>query len=186
VLVIGAWVTAEAHESLAAIMVREAGSALPTSFNGDGELFALNLFLMTAFMCLGLLMAGAMGQAIWRHRDRHLPRHPITIWRSAWLLAGAALFLRCGIEAMKLWAWNPADPVTTGRVLMAKRWIDPAALFLASTWMVLVTLSNAAMERQLTRHPLPVDMWAPLSTLGRPLAVILLSFVAAVGATLTR
>ncbi|HEX8415739.1 MAG TPA: hypothetical protein VF637_17940 [Sphingomicrobium sp.] len=175
-----------ARDSLAASMVRQAGSALPTSFNGDGELFALNLFLMTAFMCLGLLMGGAMAEAIWRHRVQDLRRHPVTIWRLAWAFAGAALFLRCGTEAMSLWAWNPADPVTTARVLMAKRWIDPAALVLASAWMMLVTLSKAAMERQLIRRPLPVDMWARLPALRRPLAVILLSFVAAIGVTLTR
>lgn len=178
--------SADAGDSLAATMVRRIGSVLPASFNGDGELFALNLFLMTAFMCLGLLMAGAMARAIWRHRGQDLPRHPVTIWRLAWLFAGAALFLRCGTEAMNLWAWNPADPVTTARVLMAKRWIDPAALMFASAWMMLVTLSNTAMEQQLTRRPLPVDMWARLPALRRPAAVILLSLIAAVGVALTR
>jgi hypothetical protein len=52
--------------------------------------------------------------------------------------------------------------------------------------MTLVTLSNTAMEQQLTRRPLPVDMWARLPTLRRPAAVILLSLVAAVGVALTR
>jgi hypothetical protein len=66
-------------------------------------------------------MAGAMARAVWRHREHDLPRHPVTIWRLAWLFAGSALFLRCGTEAMNLWAWNPADPVTTARVLMTKR-----------------------------------------------------------------
>lgn len=179
-------VTTGAGTSLAATMVRRIGSVLPASFNGDGELFALNLFMMTAFMCLGLLMAGAMARAVWRHRSQDLLRHPVTIWRLAWLFAGSALFLRCGTEAMNLWAWNPADPVTTARVLMAKRWIDPAALVLASAWMMLVTLSNTAMEQQLSRRPLPVDMWARLPALRRPAAVILLSLVAAVGVALTR
>lgn len=122
----------DARHSLAAPMVRRVASTLPTSFNGDGRLFALNLFLMTAFMCLGLLMAAVMARAIWRHRGQDLLRHPVTIWRLAWLLASSALFLRCGSEAMNLWAWNPADPATTARVLMAKRWIDPVALVLAS------------------------------------------------------
>lgn len=52
--------------------------------------------------------------------------------------------------------------------------------------MMLVILSNTAMERQLTRRPLPVDMWARLPALRRPLAVTLLSLVAAVGVALTR
>ena len=179
-------VVTAAADSVAATMVRRIGSALPISFNGDGDLFALNLFLMTAFMWLGMLIAGIMARAIWRRRGQDLPRHPVTIWRVAWLLAGAALFLRCGTEAMNLWAWDPADPATTARVLMAKRWIDPVALVLAAGWMALVILSKSAMEQQLTRRPLPVDMWARLPALRRPAAVILLSLVAAVGVALTR
>ncbi|WP_174296991.1 hypothetical protein [Sphingomonas bacterium] len=177
---------ADAATSLAARMVRSAGSALPTSFDGDGQLFGLNLFLMTAFMCLGLMLAGSMAQAIVRNRRRDRPRHPVTIWRAAWMLAGSAVCLRCGTEAMTLWAWNPAEPVATARVLMAKRWIDPAALVIAGGWMVLVILANAAMQEQLRKQPFPVNMWASLPSLRRPAAVLLLSLVAAVGVACTR
>uniref|UniRef100_UPI0035CBE74C hypothetical protein n=1 Tax=uncultured Sphingomonas sp. TaxID=158754 RepID=UPI0035CBE74C len=175
-----------AATSTAAKMVRVAGSMLPTSFNNDGQLFGLNLFLMTAFMCLGLTMAGRMSRAIWVNRVSDQPRHPVTIWRLAWLCAGAATSLRCGSEAMNLWAWSPVDITTTARVLMAKRWIDPVALMLAGGWMVLVILSNDAMERHLCKRPYPINMWASLPSLRRPLAIILLSFIAAVGVASTR
>ena len=176
----------DAAASLAARMVRAVGSTLPTSFNDDGELFALNLFLMTAFMCLGALMAGRMARAMWVNRHTDALLHPVTVWRVAWFLAGAAAFLRCGTEAMNLWAWNPADVRTAARVLMAKRWIDPAALLLAAGWMVLVTLSDAGMTEQLTKRPYPVRLWASLPSLRRPLAIVLLSLVAAIGVTVTR
>ncbi len=172
--------------SAAAQMVRDAGTALPTSFDNDGRLYGVNLFLMTAFMCLGIMMAGSMARAIWVNRHVDLPRHPVTIWRAAWLLAGAAAFLRCGTEAMNLWAWNPADPVTTAHVLMAKRWIDPVALLLASGWMGLVTLADAGMCLQLRKQPFPIPMWANLPSLRRPVAIVLLSLVAAVGVAVTR
>ena len=172
--------------SAAVRMVRAAGTALPTSFDDDGVLYGLNLFLMTAFMCLGLTMAGGMARAIWCNRRRDLPRHPVTVWRAAWLLAGAAAFLRCGSEAMNLWAWNPADPVTTARVLMAKRWVDPAALLFALGWMVLVILADAGMTEQLRKQPFPICMMARLPSLRRPLAIVLLSLVAAVGVACTR
>lgn len=177
---------ADASHSVAARMVRAVGSNLPSSFDGDGQLFGLNLFLMTAFMCLGALIAGRMARALWvnRHEDRR--RDPVTIWRLAWLLAGAAVFLRSGTEAMTLWAWNPADVRTTARVLMAKRWIDPVALLIVGAWMVLVTLSSAGMTEQLTRRPYPVRLWASLPTLKRPLAIVLLSLVAAIGVAVTR
>lgn len=175
-----------APDSLAAQMVRHVGSTLPASFNDDAELYGFNLFLMTAFMCLGLMMVVSMVRPIWRCRHRDRPRHPVTIWRLAWLFAGGAMFLRCGTEAMSLWAWNPADPVTTARVLMAKRWIDPVALVSAGTWVMIVVLSNTAMEQQLIKLPLPVNMWARVPSLKRPLAVVLLSLVAAIGVALTR
>ena len=178
--------SADAGASLAARMVRSAGTAIPTSFDGDGRLFGLNLFAMTAFMCLGLMLAGSMARAIWVHRAADRPRHPVTIWRLGWLMAGTAVFLRCGAEAMNLWAWNPADPVTTARVLMAKRWIDPAALVVAGGWMVLVILANAGMQEQLRKQPFPVAMWASLPSLVRPAAVVALSLVAAVGVAWTR
>ena len=177
---------ADAADTIAARMVRAVGSSLPTGFNGDGELFGLNLFLMTAFMCLGALMAGRMARALWVNRRCDALRHPVTIWRIAWLLAGAAAFLRCGAEAINLWAWNPVDVRTTARVLMAKRWIDPVALLLAAGWMVLVTLSDAGMTKQLTKRPYPVKFWASLPSLRRPLAIALLSLIAAVGVTVTR
>lgn len=176
----------DASGTLAGRMVRAVGSTLPTSFNGDGGLFGVNLFLMTAFMCLGAMMAERMARAIWLHRRHDRWAAPVTVWRVAWLLAGLAAFLRCGTEAMNLWAWNPADVRTTARVLMAKRWIDPAALLLAAGWMALVLLSDDGMTRQLTRQPYPVPFWASLPSLRRPLAIVLLSLVAAIGVAVTR
>jgi hypothetical protein len=173
-------------ESPAARMIRASASSFPISFNDDGQLFGVNLCLMTAFMCLGLVLAGGKARAIWLNRDRDLPSHPVTIWRASWFIAGMAAFLRCGTEAMNLWAWSPADPAMTAAVLMAKRWIDPIALACAAGWMVLVILANTAMEEQLRKRPFPVDMWASRSSLRRPLAIVVLSFVAAVGVAITR
>ena len=179
-------IASDANHSLAARMVREVGSRLPVTFNGDLQLFGLNLFLMSAFTLLGALMVSRMTRAIWRNRGVDQPRAPVTVWRLAWTCAGAAAFLRCGTEAMTLWAWNPHDVVTTARVLMAKRWIDPASLVFAAGWMALVTLSDAGMTEQLRKQPFPIPMLASLPSLKRPLAIILLSLVAAVGVAATR
>lgn len=172
--------------SLAARMVRDVGSRLPATFNGNFQLYGLNLFLMSAFMCLGALMAARMSRAMWRNRGLDHARAPVTIWRLAWVFAGSAAFLRCGAEAMTLWAWNPSDVTTTARVLMAKRWIDPASLVFAGGWMTLVTLSDAGMTEQLRKQPFPIPMLASLPSLRRPLAIVLLSLVAAVGVAVTR
>ena len=172
--------------SITETMVRATRSLWPAGFDGDGTLYGLNLFLMTAFTCLGLMLAGRMARAAWRDRGRDRLRHPIGIWRLGWAIAGLAVCLRCGAEAANLWAWNPADPVTTARVLMAKRWVDPAALVLAAGWMTLVTLADAGMAEQLLKRPYPVNMWASLPALRRPAAVLALSLVAAVGVAWTR
>ena len=87
---------------------------------------------------------------------------------------------------MNLWAWSPSDVVTAAHVLMAKRWIDPVALVLASGWMGLVLLANDAMEQQLRKRPYPLNMWARLPTLRHPRAILLLSLVAALGVASTR
>lgn len=152
----------------------------------DGKLFAFNLFLMTTFMCLGALMAGRMACAIWTKREFDAMLHPITVWRLGWLLAGAAVCLRCGSEALNLWAWNPNDMRAAAQMLVAKRWIDPVALMLAGGWMVLVLLSDAGMTEQLTKQPYPVPMLVSLPSLKRPGAIVLLSLIAAVGVAVTR
>ena len=159
-----------ARTSLAATMVRNAGSLMPTSFNDDGRLFAFNLFLMTAFTCLASMMAARLVRSLWRDRNIDEVRDPVTIWRMAWCCASTAAFLRCGIEAMNLWAWSPTDPVTTARVIMAKRWIDPLALLFASGWMLLVLLSSTGMEQQLRKRPYPIDIWARLPALRPPVS----------------
>lgn len=175
-----------AQNSLAATMVRNSGPLMPTSFNNDGQLFAFNLFLMTALGCLASMMAVRLVHSLWRDRAIENLRDPVTIWRMAWCCASTAAFLRCGIEAMNLWAWNPLDPVTTERVIMAKRWVDPLALVFAGGWMLLMLLSNTAMERQLRKRPYPINVRARLPALRQPAAVVLLSFVAAVGVAITR
>ncbi len=86
-----------AATSLAAQMVRHAGTPLPTSFDGDGRLYGLNLFLMTAFMCLGLMLAASMA----RGDPRATAGPTARATRSpsgalAWMLAGAG-----GVPALR-------------------------------------------------------------------------------------
>ena len=172
--------------SILAQMVRDVASALPIGFNGNDRLYGLNLFLMTAFMCLGAMMAVRGWCALWHGRGDDRLRHPVSIWRLAWLMASLAATLRCGSEAMNLWAWSLADPATTARVLIAKRWIDPLALLFTGGWMLLALLADTGMSQQLRRRPYPIAMWASLPSLRRPLAIVGLSLVAAIGVTWTR
>lgn len=132
------------------------------------------------------MMVGRQGSKIWAQRRYDHPLDPVSLYRLITLLAGAALMIRCGAEALSLWAWNPDDPALTARALMAKRMVDPVALTFGFTWMALVILGEPGIEHQLRKAPLPVDMWSRWPVLGRALIVIALSFAAALVAVIFR
>lgn len=166
---------------------------MPTSFNNDPMLLAVNLFMMTAFTYIGAMIAGAMLSGIWRHRRWDRWNHPVTLHRVAWACAGLGVMFRSGAEAAFLWAWNPmAKVVSPADVHMAvqmqvlKRYLDPLSLCFAGAWMIIIVLSHEAMVRQLRTQPLQVDIWARLPSLLRPAAIVMLAGVMAFGVVWTR
>ena len=178
---------ASAAESVAAEAVRAGPATVaPPAFNEDPSLFLFNLFVMTAATFLGAMMTGKQASRIWGQRFYDHPLDPVTLYRLITLLAGVGLTLRCGAGAMELWGWNPSDPATTARVLMAKRWIDPIAVACGFIWMAIVILGEPGIEHQLRKAPLPVDMWSRWPVLARAGAIIVLSFVAALAAVCLR
>jgi hypothetical protein len=167
-------------------MVACTPTGLPPSFAGDLPLFGLNLFHMTAIFFLGLMLAYRQGSRIWQQRRYDHPLDPVSLYRVITLLAASAVTLRCGAEALLLWGWNPTDPVTTARVIMAKRWIDPIAVWMGFAWMAIVVLGESGIEIQLRRAPLPVDMWSRWPVLVRALGVVVLSLIMALAAVILR
>lgn len=172
--------------ALPARVVQAIPSLAPPSFNGDLSLFAFNLFLMTAMTFISAMLTGRQASRIWSQRRYDHPLDPVSLYRVITLAAGAAAMIRCGAEALMLWGWNPADPRTTARVVLAKRWLDPIAVGLGFVWMSIAILSEPGLEHQLRKAPLPVDMWSQWPTLVRAVAVIVLSFVMALAAVLLR
>lgn len=178
---------ASAANSIAAQTVANAPpSILPPSFDGDGSLYMFNLFLMTAAFFLGLMMVGKQATRIWSQRLYDHPLHPVTLYRAITLLAGFALMLRCGSEALYLWGWEPGDPATVARTLMAKRWLDPIAVSSGLSWMAIAVLGEPGIEHQLRKAPLPVDMWSRWPVLARAGGIVILSFAMAAAAVLLR
>lgn len=92
------------------------------------------------------------------------------------MFAGIALTIRCGAEALSLWGWSPDDPVTTARVMMAKRYLDPIALVFGFAWMAIVLVGEPGIEGQLREEPLPDDRWSGKPALVRAAIVIALCF----------
>lgn len=159
---------------------------VPPSFDNGESLFLFNLFIMTAATFLGAMMVGKQANRIWMQRYHDHPLDPVTLYRVITLLAGLGLTLRCGAEAMFLWGWNPTDVVTSARVSMAKRWIDPIAVGCGVSWLAIVVLAEPGIEHQLRKTPLPIDMWSRWPALVRAGVVIILSFVAALAAVCLR
>lgn len=177
---------ADAANSLSAAVVERVPSSAPPSFNNDPGLFFWNIFLMTVGTFLGAMMVGRQSMRIWVQRFHDHPKDPVSLYRIVTLLAGGALTLRCGAEALSLWGWNPTDPVTTARALMAKRIIDPVSLMLGFAWMSIVLLGEPGIEHQLRKAPLPVDMWSRWPVLVRAALVVVLCFAAALVAVVFR
>lgn len=166
----------------------EAGpaTAIPPSFNDGTSLYLFNLFAMTAATFVGVMMSGKQARRIWMQRRWDHPKDPVTIYRLIVLFAAIGLTLRSGAAAMELWGWNPSNPETIARVMMAKRWIDPIALAFGMMWMSLAILGEPGVEHQLRKAPLPVDMWSRWPQLARAGGVVILSFVAALAAVCLR
>lgn len=176
-----------AGQSLAARAITEGPvTAVPPSFNDGESLYLFNLFLMTAATFLGAMMVGKQASRIWGQRSYDYPLEPVSLYRAITLCFAIGITLRCGAEAMFLWGWNPDDAVTSARVSMAKRWIDPIAVAFGCMGMAIVVLGEPGVEFQLRKAPLPVDMWSRWPVLARALAVVVLSFIAALAAVCLR
>ena len=183
---IGAIIMSAANSAAAEAVRSGPGTTAPPSFNEDPSLFLFNLFIMTAATFLGAMMVGKQAGRIWGQRFHDHPLDPVTLFRTITLLAAFGLTIRCGAAAMELWGWNPDDPSTTARVLMAKRWLDPIGVGCGFLWMGLAILGEPGIEHQLRKAPLPVDMWSRWPALARATAIIGLSFIAALAAVCLR
>jgi hypothetical protein len=192
-------ILSDAATSLVAQSVENGpASAIPNSFNNDASLFLFNLFVMTAAFFLGAMMVGKQFRRIWMQRLIDHPKNPVTIYRAILLLASFGFTLRCGAGAMVLWGWNPGDPATTARVVMAQRWLDPIAISCGFLWMALAILAEPGVEHQLRKPPLPgnidalrkhvpkIDMWSRWPALVRAAVVVVLCFATALAAVCLR
>lgn len=154
----------------------------PPSLADSPGLLAWNLFVMTAAMCLGLMMAGKQARRIWDKRNFDHPTDPVSIYRIMILLAGCAVASRGGAEAVSLWSWSSGDAATIERVAQLKRWLDPLSVGCGFIWMALHILAEPMIEHQLRKAPLPVDMWSRWPQLRRPALILLVSLLMAAAA----
>lgn len=174
--------TATATSNYIGQAMRATSALAPPSLADNPGLLAWNLFVMTAAMCLGLMMAGKQARRLWATRHIDHPSDPVSIYRIMIFLAGCAVASRGGAEAVSLWSWSSGDATTIERVAELKRWLDPLSVGCGFLWMALHILAEPMLEFQLRKAPLPVDMWSRWPQLRRPVAVLVVSLLMATAA----
>lgn len=152
-------------------------TAAPPSFDGQGWLFVVNQTFFSAGFCLTVMFIAWMLYYVLRNRGRDLWNHPVTLWRWTLILIAASFCLRWGAEAFNLWSWDPRYPEQAAFALVLKRFVDPVGGALGLAGLALSALAARGMVPQLRKQPFPVDMWASLPMLRRPLAVVAFTFV---------
>jgi len=171
---------------LAERTIANIATAAPPSFDGQGWLVVLNLWVMTTGFCLLVMLAGKLAGDMWRCRFWDRLREGPQILRLIFLLLSTAGVLRFGGEAVGLWAWDPTDPAATLAALKLKRLLDPVSAMLAFSGFGIFFLAERQIMDHLRRRPPPVSLWPKVGTLKRPALLIVLCFVAAVGLVSTR
>ncbi len=68
--------------------MRSTAALAPPYLANNPGLLAWNLFVMTAAMCLGLMMAGKQARRIWAARAFDHPTDPVSIYRIVIFIAG--------------------------------------------------------------------------------------------------
>lgn len=174
--------TATATSNYIGQAMRATSALAPPSLADNPGLLAWNLFVMTAAMCLGLMMAGKQARRLWAARAIDHPTDPVSIYRIMIFLAGCAVASRGGAETVSLWSWSSGDAGTIERVAELKRWLDPLSVGCGFMWMALHILAEPMLEFQLRKAPLPVDMWSRWPELRRPILVLVVSLLMATAA----
>jgi hypothetical protein len=163
-----------------------ATNAIPTSFDGKRWLLAINMWGMIAGAYIAAAMMIAEGWQIWCCRKFDRWNHPITAQRVTVVLASMAAFIRCAGAALSLLGWDPRDPTTGAVILGLQRYFDPLAVMCLFGWLTMRILTREAVNHQLRRQPLPINLWATAPQLVKPASVIFLASVMAFGVVFFR
>lgn len=164
-------------------------TSAPPSFQGHGWLMVINLAVMTVGTLMALASLLYLVQMAWRDR-RTLPRSlaaarsgawvtPTRTWRMIGELFSFGIMLRCGVEALNLWGWDPLRPAETAGFLFAKRLVDPVAMTSGLTGLALLIATAPGILEQLRRVPFPERIWQTDEFLGRMVKLTVATFVAA-------
>jgi hypothetical protein len=156
------------------------------SFEGMGWLVVINLAVMTIATLVGVMVVMKLAGDGWKHRRQDVWLSPAWIYRTLGILFACGITIRCGVEALTLWGYDPRDPVMTGAFATVKRLFDPFAVACGVSGLMLYICSEPGMIEQQRKEPFPIDMWLAWPMVLRMLWLAFFTFIAAIGVVSTR
>lgn len=151
---------------------------LPSSFDGNGFLFAGALASLMSIACLSIAVCGWMLRDTWRDRYCVHPRQILFGFRMMIAIIGFTAFLRCLPEVLYLQAYGDNDlrPETIQLFLTLKRTADNLALPFVAGWMLILVAIYPpiclALKQGPARH-MEADLLATWPRLMRPVCIFL-------------
>jgi len=165
-------------------LVVPAVSTFPLSFDGNPWTFGSALFALTVVSSVSLATMGQLWAEARVFGYRFNAPHGAA--RTILFLLMLSFFMRSAPDVLFLLLWGGVGPHTIAIVLITKRWFDAISVipFLGSA--LILIRARPPIVFQLTRQPLPVDLWPTWLMVRKNVGIIGLAMLIATGVTLAR
>lgn len=156
----------------------------PASVQANPVILMFSIFgLLGGSMLMLEIISRVVSDAIGQPRPW---KHPVTIVRLRSGLGALGVLLYIGPDAVSFMFWPDVTPQTRYAIAITNRLLDSLALIpLSGAWMIGI-YGQRTIAYQLSRHPIPVNLWPTWKQLHRPLKIGLLLLILSMGLSLGR
>jgi hypothetical protein len=159
-------------------------SQFPASFAGDPSTFNSALFGLMVTACLSFAVLSKFVHELkvygWRMAE------PVGLYRFHVACLMLAFFVSTAPDAVFLLTWGEVTEQTTRNLLTVDRLGDSLTPIPFIVALCVMTRGEPAVMFQLTKQPLPVDLWPTWPMVRRNLLIVGLVLFISVGVTLTK
>jgi len=154
----------------------------PASFDGDPVTFSFALFGLMVTACLSFAVLARLVHELQGYGFRL--REPVGLARISVACLMLSFFIGTAPDALFLLTWREVSPETTALLLTIDRIGDSLVPVPFIGALSLMARGEPAIMFQLTRKPVPVDLWPTWPMVRRQLMIVGLVLIIAVGVTL--